>query len=75
MLCFFGTRTFTVNLLSYPTLPHQSEEHAYEKFGVAMEYLPNSWKFAETFQIFRYCICACERCWCIGRKIFSKPTS
>mmetsp|Transcript_7161 Transcript_7161/g.12034 ORF Transcript_7161/g.12034 Transcript_7161/m.12034 type:complete len:481 (+) Transcript_7161:267-1709(+) len=24
----------------------------YQKFGVAMEYLPNSWNFSETFQIF-----------------------
>ena len=38
-----------MSLISY-----QSQEQAYEKFGVAMEYIPNSWKFAETFKIFRY---------------------
>lgn len=36
----------------------QSEERAYTKLGVAMEYLPNSWNPAETFQIFR-CVLIC----------------
>lgn len=31
----------------------QSEERAYAKLGVAMEYLPNSWNLSETFKIFR----------------------
>ena len=32
----------------------QTDERAYHKLGVAMDYLPNSWNFVETFKIFRY---------------------
>ena len=35
------------------TLCEQLSEPTLQKLGVAMEYIPNSWNFSETFRIFR----------------------
>lgn len=32
----------------------QHSEPTLQKLGVAMEYIPNSWNFSETFRIFRF---------------------
>lgn len=31
----------------------QEDENTYQKIGVALEYLPNTWNFSETFRVFR----------------------